>query len=95
MDNKIIEELRKIHEIEYRQIDSSAIVVVALGEIDYETNDTIKMYKSKGQMLMPGQEYQLEQFFWNIVSSSVVQHYSRYSLLPQPSALSYSWLHVE
>ena len=26
MDNKIIEELRKIHEIEYRQIDSSAIV---------------------------------------------------------------------
>ena len=28
MDNKIIEELRKIHEIEYRQIDSSAIVVV-------------------------------------------------------------------
>jgi len=51
MDNKIIEELRKIHEIEYRQIDSSAIVVVALGEIDYETNDTIKMYKSKGHKL--------------------------------------------
>ena len=51
MDNKIIEELRKIHEIEYRQIDSSAIVVVALGEIDYETNDTIKMYKSKGYKL--------------------------------------------
>jgi hypothetical protein len=57
MDNKIIEELRKIHEIEYRQIDSSAIVVVEFGEIDYETNDTIKMYKSKGYKLFDSNRF--------------------------------------
>ena len=67
MDNKIIEELRKIHEIEYRQIDSSAIVVVALGEIDYETNDTIKMYKSKGYKLFD--QTDLVKDFINVANS--------------------------
>lgn len=57
MDKKIIEELRKIHEIEYRQIDSSARVVVEFGEVDYEKNETIKKYKSKGYELFDSNRF--------------------------------------
>lgn len=57
MDKEFIEGYRKILEMSYREIDSSAIVVVELGEVDYETNETIKKYRSKGYKLMDANRF--------------------------------------
>jgi hypothetical protein len=56
MEKEVIEAFRKRHEQAYRKIDCSAIVVaelgVGFGDVDFETNETIKLYKSKGYKLL-------------------------------------------
>ena len=52
MDKDTIEALRKIQELNYRQLDSSAVVVAEMGEVDYSTNETIKKYTSEGYKLL-------------------------------------------
>lgn len=52
MDKELIETLREMYEQDYRMIDSSAEVVVELGEVDYATNPTIKEYQRKGYKLV-------------------------------------------
>jgi hypothetical protein len=51
MDKEMIEALRKMQELNYRQLDSSAIVVVEMGEVDYSTNETVRNYANKGYKL--------------------------------------------
>lgn len=57
MDKEFIETLRKMQEIEYRQIDSSAVVVAESGEVDYETNETIQKYISDGYKLIDANRF--------------------------------------
>ena len=38
MDKDTIEALRKMQELNYRQLDSSAVVVAEMGEVDYSTD---------------------------------------------------------
>ena len=52
MDKDTIEVLRKMQELNYRQVDSSAIVVAEMGEVDYSTNETIRKYKDNGYKLL-------------------------------------------
>jgi hypothetical protein len=52
MDKETIEALRKMQELNYRQLDSSAIVVVEMGEVDYTTNETIRKYMNNGYKLL-------------------------------------------
>ena len=51
MDKDTIEALRKMQELNYRQVDSSAIVVAEMGEVDCSTNETIRKYKDNGYKL--------------------------------------------
>ena len=61
MDKNTIEALRKMQELNYRQLDSSAVVVAEMGEVDYSTaemgevdystNETIKNYTNEGYKL--------------------------------------------
>ena len=52
MDKDTIEALRRMQELNYRQVDSSAIVVAEMGEVDYSTNETIRKYKDNGYKLL-------------------------------------------
>jgi hypothetical protein len=52
MDKNDIESLRKFYELTYQQDDSSAVVVVEYGEVDYSNNATIKDYQEKGYTLI-------------------------------------------
>ncbi len=51
MDKEIIEALRKMQEQNYRQLDSSAVVVAEMGEVDYSTNETVRKYTNDGYKL--------------------------------------------
>ena len=51
MDKDTIEALRKMQELNYRQLDSSAVVVAEMGEVDYSTNETIRKYTNDGYKL--------------------------------------------
>lgn len=57
MDKEYIETLRKMQEMEYRQIDSSAVVVVESSEVDYETNETIRKYVNDGYRLIDANRF--------------------------------------
>lgn len=57
MDKDFMESLRKMQEMEYRQIDSSAVVVAELGEVGYETNETIKKYINDGYKLIDANRF--------------------------------------
>ena len=57
MDKEYIETLRMMHELEYRQIDSSAVVVVEMGEVDYETSETVRKYTSNGYKLFDSNRF--------------------------------------
>lgn len=57
MDNSYIEILRSMQEQQYREIDSSAIVTVESGLVDYDNNETIKEYKSKGYKLFDSNRF--------------------------------------
>ena len=57
MDNSYIEILRSIQEQQYREIDSSAIVTVESSLVDYDNNETIKEYKSKGYKLFDSNRF--------------------------------------
>jgi hypothetical protein len=52
MEKSDIENLRKLYELSYQEGDSTAIVVVEYGEVDYENNETIKEYRNKGYKLI-------------------------------------------
>jgi hypothetical protein len=51
MDKDTIEALRKMQELNYRQLDSSAVVVAEMGAVDYSTNETIRKYTNDGYKL--------------------------------------------
>jgi len=57
MDIKELESLRMFHEMAYKEIDDSAIVVVEKGNVDYENNPTIKDYESKGYKLFDSNRF--------------------------------------
>lgn len=48
MEKSDIESLRKFYELAYQEDDSSAVVVVEYGEVDYTNNKTIKEFKENG-----------------------------------------------
>jgi predicted DNA-binding WGR domain protein len=52
MEKSDIESLRKFYELAYQEDDSTAIVVVQYGEVDYANNETIKEYQNKGYVLI-------------------------------------------
>ena len=52
MEKSDIESLRKFYELAYQEDDSSAVVVVEYGEVDYANNATIKDYREKGYELI-------------------------------------------
>lgn len=51
MDKNTIEALRKMQELSYRQLNSSAVVVAEMGEVDYSTNETVRKYTNEGYKL--------------------------------------------
>ncbi len=57
MDKSTIENLRKFYELTYQQQDSSAVVVVEMGEVDYANNDTIKEFNAKGYRLFDSNKF--------------------------------------
>ncbi len=57
MDKRYIEMLRSMQEHQYREIDSSAIVTVEPGVVDYDKNETIREYKSKGYKLFDSNRF--------------------------------------
>ena len=57
MDKDYIEALRKIYEMGYRETDGSAIVVAELGEVDYETNETIQKFVNDGYKLIDSNSF--------------------------------------
>lgn len=57
MDKTDIENLRKLYELSYQENDSSAIVIVELGEVDFEKNETIKSYRNKGYKLIDSNHF--------------------------------------
>ena len=52
MEKSEIESLRKFYELAYQEDDSSAVVVVEYGEVDYTNNKTIKEFQKKGYELI-------------------------------------------
>ncbi len=57
MEKSTIENLRKFYEQTYQQQDSSVIVVVEIGEVDYANNATIKEYNAKGYRLFDSNKF--------------------------------------
>lgn len=57
MDKTDIENLRKLYELSYQENDSSVIVIVELGEVDYEKNETITNYRNKGYKLIDSNRF--------------------------------------
>ena len=57
MDKDTIEALRKMQELDYRQRYSSAIVVVEMGEVNYETNETVRKYIDSGYKLLDANRF--------------------------------------
>lgn len=57
MDKSDIENLRRFYELSYQEDDSSAIVVVELGEVDFENNETITNYRNKGYKLIDSNRF--------------------------------------
>ena len=57
MDKFDIENLRRFYELSYQEDDSSAIVEVELGKVDYENNETIKNYRNKGYKLIDSNRF--------------------------------------
>ena len=57
MEKSDIESLRKFYELAYREEDSSAVVVVEYGEVDYANNQTIKDYQDKGYELIDSNRF--------------------------------------
>ncbi len=52
MDKDFIENLRRMHEDAYRKIDSSAVVVIVMGDADSELKRVVESYKTRGYMLV-------------------------------------------
>ena len=57
MDKDYVEELRKMYEVSYREIESSAVVVTEMGEVDYSTNSTIQKYIGDGYKLIDSNRF--------------------------------------
>ena len=57
MEKSDIESLRKFYELAYQEDDSSAVVVVEYGEVDYTNNKTIKEFKENGYEMIDSNRF--------------------------------------
>jgi hypothetical protein len=57
MEKSDIESLRKFYELAYREEDSSAVVVVEMGEVDYANNKTIKEFQENGYEMIDSNRF--------------------------------------
>lgn len=57
MEKSDIESLRKFYELAYQEDDSSAVVVVEYGEVDYTNNKTNKEFKENGYEMIDSNRF--------------------------------------
>lgn len=57
MEKSDVESLRKFYELAYQENDSSAVVVVEYGEVDYTNNKTIKEFLEKGYEMIDSNRF--------------------------------------